>query len=82
MCFYHLTIVCCFCFGLGESQIELGDVLNVDNLNNLLDNQDVQARLLSHLPNDGSALPSASDFEKLIVNIQSSQFKSTLKVSL
>nr|CAH8873614.1 unnamed protein product [Trichobilharzia regenti] len=62
-----------------EPKIELSDVLNVDSLQSLLSKPDVRERLLPHLPPLDAESSCTNDFENLTTNIQSSQFKATLK---
>ncbi|KAK4476289.1 hypothetical protein MN116_001492 [Schistosoma mekongi] len=62
-----------------DTKIELNDVLNVDNLHSLLNKPDIQKRLLPHLPPLDPESTSTNDLENLTTNIQSSQFKTTLK---
>ncbi|KAH8864569.1 Proteasomal ubiquitin receptor ADRM1-A [Schistosoma japonicum] len=62
-----------------DTKIELYDVLNVDNLHSLLNKPDIQERLLPHLPPLDPESTSTNDLENLTTNIQSSQFKTTLK---
>lgn len=63
-----------------DAKVELNDVLNVDNLHSLLNKPDIQERLLPHLPPLDPESASTNDLENITANIQSSQFKTTLKV--
>ncbi|CAH8578579.1 unnamed protein product [Schistosoma turkestanicum] len=62
-----------------NTKVELNDVLNVDNLHSLLNKPEIQERLLPHLPPLDPESTSTNDLENLTTNIQSSQFKTTLK---
>ncbi|KAH9591110.1 adhesion regulating molecule 1 [Schistosoma haematobium] len=62
-----------------DAKVELNDVLNVDNLHSLLNKPDIQERLLPHLPPLDPESASTNDLENITANIQSSQFKTTLK---
>ncbi|CAH8620997.1 unnamed protein product [Heterobilharzia americana] len=62
-----------------DAKVELSDVLNMESLHSLLNKPEIRERLLPHLPPLDPESSCTNDLENLTTNIQSSQFKATLK---